>query len=203
MGFGLDAPLIQFDLLPSRRLLYAASNKYERGLNIGAGSQCFKGSADLGITIDNHSQFPAPFEHHNLGFDLTEPWPVAPGSYDIIWGFHVIEHIPLHKVVGVFGEVRKALSLGGIFIIEVPDAKGITKEYADGNYGMMENIMGEDHYPGNAHRWHYCGPDLVVLLHVAGFDRTYTRAATSYHAEQQPCIRVEAVSYGSHWSQSK
>jgi predicted SAM-dependent methyltransferase len=200
MGFGLKCDPLTFDVIPSRRLLYCARNEYDRGLNIGAGSQGISSSGP-NIRIDNHSQYQVD-NFYDVVFDLTEPWPVAPGSYDIIWGFHVLEHIPLLKVPTVLREAHKALSTLGMLIIEVPNGLEIAREYVSGNWGMMENIMGEDHYPGNQHRWHYSGPDLVVLFHLAGFERTFTRASTSYHAEQQACIRVEGVRHDKHWSQT-
>lgn len=171
-------------------------------LNLGAGS-VFLRSDNPAIDIHNHNQYRDKEDSKVVRaksdwiFDLTHPWPIPDDAYDIICAFHCIEHIPISKVLYVLQEARRVLRTCGLLIIEVPWMPGMVKELQGElpNYGIIKAMFGDDRYPGEQHRWGYYGPDLVALLHAAGYSRCVTKPGGSY-ANQQACLRVEASHSG-------
>lgn len=184
-----------FDLSPTPRLRYTYSTEiFKRGplLNIGSGQMrleipgvvCHNHGMELGATVDH-------------AFDLTHPWPIHGQQYGVITAFHVLEHIPVHKVLGVCQEAYRCLKSGGIFIAEMPDATAMCKELVeDVNYGMLECIYGLDYTREYNHRWAYTKSSAQLLFKLAGFQRTFTSEGKCYHHVQQGTVRVEGVRDG-------
>lgn len=183
-----------FDLSVDPRLQYAASGPFKKILQIGSGWSTFH-AKDGEFEVVNSDQKPG--EEIDRVFDITGRWDVKDNEFDLVVAFHIIEHIPIEKVLLVLLEARRALRAGGVLLLEFPDFKGLCEEYLKGNPGIIECIYGHDRYAGDQHRWGYTGPDLVALLHTAGFSRTVVGPGKCYHAKQQPALRVEAVHYGS------
>ena len=184
-----------FDLDPDSRLQFAAKGPFENILQIGGGWCKLKDpTGNTKFTNADRKKTPGV----DLVFDiLDERWPIEDGVYDMVFASHILEHIPIHKVVGVLQEARRVLRHTGVFVAEVPDIKGVFEECLKGNWGLLEAVYGHDRYDGDQHRWGYLGPDLIVLLQVAGFDRTVLGPGKCYHKAQLPVLRVEATYYGS------
>jgi hypothetical protein len=183
---------LAFDLSIDPRLNWAAGGSFKKTLHLGVGWMRVKSQNDE--IHHMHDRKGTDLDHT---FDLLEfPWPIADHTYDKVVAFHVLEHLPMHKVCRVMQEIRRVLRPMGVFILEVPEAGGMLKEVTAGNYGLMECIYGHDRYAGDQHRWAYYGPDIVVLLHTAGFDRTVLGPAKCYHRVQLPAFRAEATYYG-------
>ena len=180
-----------FDLSVDPRLAYAAAAPFKKVLQIGSGWARFKGDE---IEFVNSDRKPGPGVDRI--FDVTGKWEAQDGEFDLVLAFHILEHIPIEKIVDVLKEAKRVLRPSGVLLIEVPDLKGLCEEYLKGNVGLVECIYGHDRYDGDQHRWGYTGPDLVALLHVAGFSRTVVGPAKCYHRLQLPALRIEATHYG-------
>lgn len=181
-----------FDLSVDSRLAYAAAGPFKKALQVGSGWAHFQGEG--GMEFVNSDQKPG--DGIDRVFDITGRWDAQDGEFDLVVAFHILEHIPIEKVVDVLKEAKRVLRGAGLLIIEVPDFKGLCEEYLKGNVGIIECVYGHDRYSGDQHRWGYTGPDLVALLHAAGFSRTVVGPAKCYHRLQQPALRVEATHYG-------
>ncbi len=49
----------------------------------------------------------------------------APGSLDIITGFHIVEHLPFKTVLDLFDTCLRALKPGGMIIVETPNPENL------------------------------------------------------------------------------
>lgn len=189
-----------FDLSVNPRLSWAAAGPFNKVLHIGPG---FARIRSNGTQVHHHAdQYGDNLEwRFNL---LDDDWPIPENEYDMVCMFHVLEHLPVNKTVKVLQNIRRITRPTGVLILEVPYAAGLFKEiHEEGNYGMMEAVYGHTRYPGDNHVWAYYGPDLICLLHNAGWDRTWCGPAKCYHKAQQPSIRVEATHYSgdnSNWA---
>lgn len=83
---------------------------------------------------------------------------LAPGSFDLITMWDVIEHIP--DVVGAAREVRRLLAPGGKFLIETQDVNS-----------LAARVLGKrwQHYKHAEHIYHFHARTLADALGRAGF----------------------------------
>lgn len=82
-----------------------------RTLELGGGRDPIPGAINMDI---------AGVSGVDIVADLTEPWPIKPGSFDRIEAHHVLEHIPHDDLPQVFRRAFEALRAGGTFHVEVP-----------------------------------------------------------------------------------
>ncbi len=107
-----------------------------------------------------------------LGLDVAnatlESADLAPGAYDVITLWHVLEHI--EDPIGALAHVRAALKPGGVFALEVPNAgSGIGKAMGTA-WPMLEPEV---------HVGQYTAAALRRLLRRAGFDPHTIETPTS------------------------
>ncbi len=78
--------------------------------------------------------------------DLTQPLPFAPGSFDLIYASHVLEHIQQDEVA--LANIRLLLSPAGIAILPVPILAESTIEYPAPNPAEEGHVRapGRDYY---------------------------------------------------------
>ncbi len=57
----------------------------------------------------------------------------------------------------------------------------------------MYSIFSWQRFPGDAHHWGYTSETLTELVRNVGFSRVDSLQPQDYHAENEPCIRVEAT----------
>jgi predicted SAM-dependent methyltransferase len=126
----------------------------------------------------------------NMLCDIRKlPFPLE--SVGFIECYHVIEHIPHPEVPDVLKEWYRILQSGGRLIIECPDFDRAVQEYMTGNESRLYNIFGLQRFPGDAHLFGYNRKRLFDLLSKAGFVEIVEAKPTDYHANQEPCLRVE------------
>lgn len=78
--------------------------------------------------------------------DLTKPLPLAPGSFDLVYASHVLEHIQRDEVA--LTNIRLLLSSTGIAILPVPILAESTIEYPAPNPAEADHVRapGRDYY---------------------------------------------------------
>lgn len=119
--------------------------------------------------------------------------PCPDGSVERIETYHVIEHIPRPQVEQVLREWHRVLMPDGVLVMECPDFARNIEELLHGNETSMYSIFGKQRFPGDAHHWGYTKSTLSELVKQVGFSRVVAPPAQDYHAEREPCIRVEAI----------
>ncbi len=123
--------------------------------------------------------------------DITR-LPCPDGSVERIETYHVIEHIPEPVVRDVLSSWRRLLQPAGVLVIECPDLDADIREYMAGNRERLYSIFGRQRFPGDAHHWGYSAATLTELLEHLGYTNVRSLPPTDYHADKEPCIRVEA-----------
>lgn len=123
--------------------------------------------------------------------DVTK-LPCPPGSVERIETYHVIEHIPVTAVDAVLTEWLRMLRSGGVLVIECPDFDADIRELQDGNAERMYSIFGRQRFPGDAHHWGYTANSLRDRLTRRGYVNVVSLPPTDYHAQSEPCLRIEA-----------
>lgn len=61
--------------------------------------------------------------------DATQPWPVEPGSVDLIFADNMIEHVPLALAREVLQHAHAALRPGGTIRLATPDVEAAARLY--------------------------------------------------------------------------
>jgi predicted SAM-dependent methyltransferase len=118
--------------------------------------------------------------------------PCPPRSVERIETYHVIEHIPVTAIEGVVAAWLRMLEPGGVLVLECPDFEADIRELQAGNTERMYSIFGRQRFPGDAHHWGYSAATLTDLLTRLGYVDVVSLPPTDYHAEHEPCLRIEA-----------
>ena len=63
--------------------------------------------------------------------DATKPWPVPPGTVEVIWGDNMIEHVPLPLGRAVLRHAYRALRPGGVMRLATPDVERVARQYLE------------------------------------------------------------------------
>jgi predicted SAM-dependent methyltransferase len=154
---------------------YLASEEHPR-LEIGSGPSTKPGwlSSDL-ISGD-------------LYLDLTRPLPLPTGSFEYVFGEHVIEHLSEQAGMGLLRELRRIVRRGGVVRLTTPDLRKLIAIYEDENpvisqadYArFVDDITGKRHERACqilndylrlwGHRYVYDEEDLRAKLREAGFE---------------------------------
>jgi hypothetical protein len=150
-------------------------------LHLGCGQKRLPGF----INID-HNYSPAT---DYVGDIATLPCP--PRSVARIETYHVVEHIPITSVDSVLGSWLRMLKPGGVLVIECPDFDADIRDLLAGNADRMYSIFGRQRFLGDAHHWGYSASSLSDLLSRAGYVDIASMPPTDYHAELEPCLRIE------------
>jgi predicted SAM-dependent methyltransferase len=112
--------------------------------------------------------------------DIRDLSRFADGSFDAIYGSHVLEHVGYQKAMGeTVRSIHRILRPGGKFFVSVPDLDVLCRLFVDGRlsseerFHVMRMMFGgqTDEYD-----FHYVGLNAEFLshfLHYAGFQRVY------------------------------
>lgn len=158
-------------------------NKRPLRLHLGCGNQHIKGC----INIDFRKT-----KTTNLVCDIVK-LPYPDNSVELIETYHVVEHLPRHDLPEALKEWHRVLTPAGKLIIECPDFDEDVKEYMDGNEKLLDSIFGLQRFSGDSHLFGYNFKRLQKLLKDAGFKDIQRREPQDYHAENEPCLRVECI----------
>lgn len=125
-----------------------------------------------------------------------------PGSADLIYCCHTIEHVSHQKISDVVKGVYVTLKRGGVFRISVPDFDMIVKMYQEKGRieDIMEPLMGGQGYPENFHSSVFSETYLKKLLMESGFRevRKWDPLKASYHTFDDWAGRTFPL-YGKDW----
>jgi predicted SAM-dependent methyltransferase len=86
----------------------------------------------------------------------------------------------------------KLLKNGGSLVIECPDIEVVMRSYLQGQEEMLYSIYGRHRYEYDSHLWGYSRISLSNILRKIGFKDIVVSEGTDYHAQLEPCMRVEA-----------
>jgi predicted SAM-dependent methyltransferase len=89
-------------------------------INVGAGRTNLAGWINTDVTFRSRNHL-----------DLTKPWPMPPGSVDLIYADNVIEHFSLPLARDVLRHARAALRPGGVIRLVTPDVERTARAYLD------------------------------------------------------------------------
>jgi predicted SAM-dependent methyltransferase len=166
-----------------------ASTRGPLKINIGSGGKPLSGwvNCDVVWRVNNY-------------LDATQPWPVRPGSVDLIYADNVIEHIPLALGREVFRHSFTALKPGGVFRLATPDVEAVARQYLENGelaeLGMERNrekgrdfvhpvqllqqvFVGAKHYLGFCYDY----DSLSKEMQAFGYETSRQPAGKSDHAD--------------------
>jgi len=161
-------------------------NKRPLRLHLGCGTQHIEGY----INIDFRKT-----KATNLVCDIVK-LPYPDNSVELIENYHVIEHLPRHDLSKALKEWHRILTPAGKLIIECPDFDADVREYMRGNEKRLGSIFGLQRFRGDSHLFGYNFKRLEKLLKDANFEDIQRREPQDYHAENEPCLRVECIKKG-------
>ncbi|HIJ84322.1 MAG: hypothetical protein HW380_2677 [Magnetococcales bacterium] len=142
-------------------------------LNPGGKVWLHLGCGDLDIPgFINVDARPAP--HVHVAGDCTDLSRFADGSVDLVYGSHVLEHIPNAKIAATLWEWRRVLKPGGILRLSVPDFRQIIELYILSGHDaatIQAPLFGQQDYRENVHLAAYDETWLRKLLQEAGFEK--------------------------------
>jgi hypothetical protein len=166
----------------NRRMRSRLKRETDLRLHLGCGQKRLAGF----INIDRHRSHATDY----VG-DIAS-LPCSPRSVERIETYHVIEHIPVTAVDGVLSGWLDMLRPGGVLVIECPDFEADLRDLQEGNADRMYSIFGRQRFPGDAHHWGYTASSLGERLARLGYVNVASLSPTDYHAESEPCLRIEA-----------
>jgi len=124
----------------------------------------------------------------DLKHDLRQPLPFPDGSVEEIVMYQVLEHLPQYNVGRLLDDINRVLSNGCVFIVSVPDVKGMAKLLVEAQTDEDEDLAIRFIHGTQRNEWshHFCGyvpRTLMALLVKHGFG----------HFEQMPNINCYPV----------
>lgn len=135
--------------LVKKSLLYHFGDK-EAGstfLDYGGGYGLYaKAASELGwqVTLFEYDQSAIRFAENTFGIKshVTKIDQLRPASFDVIWAFHVIEHL---RDVNVFvDDIKRLLRPGGIAVIATPNARSWEKYFRPKHFWRYWKIWKHD-----------------------------------------------------------
>jgi predicted SAM-dependent methyltransferase len=79
-----------------------------------------------------------------LFLDATQPWPVDPGSVELIFGDNMIEHLVLDQARAFLRQAHAALRPGGTIRLATPDVEAAARYYLGEDEASATAVLG--HY---------------------------------------------------------
>lgn len=73
--------------------------------------------------------------------DATLPWPLAPGTVDLLFADNMIEHLPLAAARAALQHVHTALRPGGTIRLATPDVEAAARLYLGQNEQQAEVVL--------------------------------------------------------------
>ena len=172
-----------------RRYLRATA---EPKLQIGAGPNPLPGWLNTTLT---------PFQPGTIFLDATRPFPIPDGSFALVFGEHVIEHLEFDEAAFTLRECHRILLPGGTIRLATPDLAKIialyTRPHDPPQQAYIRWIMDtfrpqvgayspahvvNQSFHGWRHKFIFDAPTLVQALEEAGFvDITRHKPGESDH----------------------
>ena len=168
----------------------------EIGLNLGCGGVRIPDTNGVHfINVDTRTDVAA-----DVILDCTKTLPYETGTISVIISEHMLEHLPRLVFPVALKEWFRVLKSGGTIIIEVPNFDGTVKEYleavANNDIKKMdqriENVYGRQFFEGDQHCWGFNLFRLKRALESVGFTDVEEMTNYSYHATEEPCVKVIA-----------
>ncbi|HEV2764311.1 MAG TPA: methyltransferase domain-containing protein [Pyrinomonadaceae bacterium] len=154
-------------------------------LNVGCGPNALPGWVNIDM---------ARAPGVDVVWDLRNGLPFADESCAVVFGEHVVEHMPKEAAEFLAREARRVLQTGGVLRLSTPDAGRYLRSYAGDreflrhpSFGRpaetalerVNQMMRED----GQHLWAYDAESLLLLLRKAGFSSAVEqRFGESLHA---------------------
>ena len=129
-------------------------------INLGAGDRY----ADGWTNVD----WPGSPHRKDETVDLTGPLPWEPGSVELAYAGHVLEHLTLDDCHHLLTHLRPCMALDGALLVVGPDLDRARTLLAAGALDVtLDSLLyGADRWPGDQHLWE-CTPDIIVELLTA------------------------------------
>lgn len=144
---------------------------------------------NVGCGFDTSNEFinvdvlPLPHIHHV--HDITDLSMFPSDSVDLLYASHVVEHIPVERLMATLKEWRRALKPGGTIRISVPDFDNMTDYYIDSGRDVdlvRDNVLGKEP-PYDNHYTLWNERKMQAVLAEAGFTnhRRWTADSVEHH----------------------
>ena len=167
----LSAPYYDWAARRRTRQVLAALPPHDLLVNFGCGPKTMQGWVNLDA---------ARADGIDVVWDLRRGMPFADESCAVVFGEHVIEHIPRDDVEKLLRDCRRVLQPGGVLRISTPDAGLYLRSYAGDREFLRHPSF---HQPAETamdrvnqmmresgqHLWAYDAESLLLLLRQAGF----------------------------------
>lgn len=141
-------------------------------VQLGSGANPFPGWVNVDV---------AAVTKPDVVVDLRGGFPAPAESIARVYSEHVLEHLELYDAVKVLGDIRCALSAGGIVRIAMPDLDALIERYQsdwrdqtwlnDPSYGFIDSPAHMLNYALRSwgHKYVYSFAELELRLRQAGF----------------------------------
>ena len=73
--------------------------------------------------------------------DATQPWPVEPGTVDLVYADNMIEHVPLAAGRALLRQAHAALRPGGTIRLATPDVEAAARLYLGADEEAAARVM--------------------------------------------------------------
>lgn len=112
-----------------------------------------------------------------IAHDVTRRFPFADGTFDAVYGSHVLEHLEPAVAERVLGDCFRILKPGGILRIAVPDLESIARLYLS----SLEGALNGDRESETHYDW------LMLELYDQSVRKVSGGRMAAYMAEQEGC----------------
>lgn len=142
----------------------------ENILNLGCGSNLLKDTSKIHYVNADMIKKPGVFK-----FNLMKlPWPWLNATFDQVYLFHTIEHIPSEKHPYLLNEIRRILKPAGKLCISYPEFPKVASNYlnnkGDDRAWWAKVIYGRGLTEWDRHKALMDTPVFAQLLRQVGFD---------------------------------
>ncbi len=137
-------------------------------LNLGCGDRYAEGWWNVDFAGSPHRK--------DEEVDLrTNALPWAPGSIELAYAGHALEHLFVNEVITLLQTLRPLMAPGGELMVVGPDVilaegQAVTNDLGAGH--TLDSIKhGGYRWHGDEHRWQCTQWDVAALLHVSGWSK--------------------------------
>jgi SAM-dependent methyltransferase len=124
--------------------------------------------------------------------------PLPDNSVERIESYHMIEHVPRNELPRMVAEWARVLESGGRLVLELPAFDDVVTAYLETDDGedtetLLRYVFGSQRFESDYHYWGWNESRLGAVLRANGFEDVTRKPATDSHADEAPCMRIEAV----------
>jgi len=124
--------------------------------------------------------------------------PLPDNSVERIESYHMIEHVPRNELPRMVAEWARVLESGGRLVLELPAFDDVVTAYLETDDGedtetLLRYVFGSQRFESDYHYWGWNKSRLGAVLRANGFEDVTRKPATDSHADEAPCMRIEAV----------